>query len=491
MTELRVLQIEDVEDDAILVAHELKRGGWTPRCTRVETVHDLRAALVGHSWDLITSDFGLPRFDAPSALAIVQEYTVDVPFIIVSGSIPDVAVSAAMKAGAHDFISKGDLRRLVPAVRRELNEARSRQARRFAESRFKTLARSLDGMVVTVDHELVVDGVFGRGLDGGVPEARDYLGKRVRDLFEADERDAVEASCRRALAGTDVVHELTRHGAEDVTHLELVISPMLDPDGSVTGIVGHLHDVTEQKKLQAQVVTSDRMATIGTLAAGVAHEINNPLTALLSNLHMLGRDLHKLTEGHFPEPTLLAEMTEILDDADTAAGMVRTIAADLRTVSRQGEEKPWPVSVSKVMESALRMARNQIQPRARIVREYDDVPPAMAVESALGQVFLNLLVNAAQAIPEGDVMHQEIRVRVYADHKAGRIIAEVTDTGHGIPEAVKQRIFTPFFTTKASGVGTGLGLAICHRIVASFGGDITVESSEGLGATFRVSLPLA
>jgi signal transduction histidine kinase len=496
MDELRVLQIEDEEDDAILIANELRRGGYSPRCTRVETVPELRSALAHGHYDLITSDFGMPRFDAPSALSVVQETTsADVPFIIVSGTIPDTAVSHALKAGAHDFVSKNDLKRLVPAVRRELAEARSRRARRVAEARFQTLTRSLDGLVMATAPDLVIEAVHGRGLPGGLHLPDPSTGMHVRDCFPGADRVLVEAACARVLERAargvidDELLELTRAVEDGFLHFQLTISPLIADDDEPPGVLLYLRDISEQRRLQGQVVASDRMATIGTLTAGIAHEINNPLSALLSNLHLLGRELARVRTGQPLTSATLEEMAEIHADADAAAAMVLTIAGDLRTFSRQAEEIPRPVSVTRVLDSSLRMARNAIQPRAVTVRDYADVPPVLGVESSLGQVFLNLLVNAAQAIPEGHSDRHQVRVAVCVEGE--HVCVSITDTGHGMTEAVKRRIFTPFFTTKPSGVGTGLGLSICQRIVSSFGGDISVESELGRGTTFRVRLPAA
>jgi signal transduction histidine kinase len=492
MESLQVLQIEDDEDHALLIEHELRRGGFEPECTRVDTVHELREVLTRQPFDLITSDYGLPRFDAPSALSVVREFPLDdVPFIIVSGSIPDTAVSQAMKAGAHDFVSKSDLKRLAPAVRRELKEARSRKARRLAEARFRTLARSLDGLVVTLDRDLVIDGVYGRGLLGAPPPPEALIGASVREFFQGHEQDEIERTCRAVLAGS-ASGEATLHLGRTLhgvpAYIEVVISPMLEPDGRVVGLLGSIRDVSEQRKLQAQVVASDRLATIGTLAAGVAHEINNPLSALLSNLHVLGRDVARLAGGDTLTPNVLTELAEIIGDANAAAAMVLTIAGDLRTFARQGDEVPGPVSPRKVLESALRMVRNQVEAKARLVRQLDETPPVLAIESGLGQVFLNLLVNAAQAIPDGEHERHEIRVRLHDEPETGHVVVSISDTGQGMTDSVKQRLFSPFFTTKPSGVGTGLGLSICKRLITSFGGAISVTSQVGEGTTFVVRL---
>ena len=495
MSSLRVLQIEDDEDHARIVERELRRGGYETQCTRVDTAPDLRAALATKTFDLITSDYSLPRFDAPSALSVVREFPLeDVPFIIVSGTIPDTAASSAMKAGAHDFVSKSDLRRLVPAVRRELKEAQARSAGRLAEARFRTLAQSLDGTVVVIDRELTVGGVHGRRLLLDGHARAEVVGASVRALFRAGEQDEVEACCRRVLAGAgaaeEVLHFGRRHGDGAVV-IEVTISPMVEAEGVPTGLVAFVRDVTEQRRLQAQVVASDRMATIGTLAAGIAHEINNPLSALLSNLHMLARDVQRLADGQALTPPFLSELTELVGDSNAAAAMVRTIAADLRTFARHSEDAPGPVAVKSVLESALRMARCRVEARAHVVRDYRDVPPVVAVESSLGQVFLNLLVNAAQAIPDGGRDRHEVRVSLSEERATRHVVVGITDTGVGISDAAKERLFSPFFTTKPSGVGTGLGLSICKRIIASFGGGISVESTLGQGATFTVRLRVA
>jgi CheY-like chemotaxis protein len=228
------------------------------------------------------------------------------------------------------------------------------------------------------------------------------------------------------------------------------------------------------------------MTSMGTLAAGVAHEINNPLAATMANLEFARRELQPLGE-HVPN---LAETLDALKDASETADRVRLIVRDLKVFTRADEERRAPVDVRLVLESAVRMVWNEIRHRATLQRKYDDIPPVLANEARLGQVFLNLLVNAAQAIPEGHAEANVIGLRVATD-AAGRVVVEVRDTGVGIPPAVRDHVFEPFYTTKAVGVGTGLGLAICQRIVAEMEGEIGLDSEVGQGTTFRVTLPAA
>jgi len=177
--------------------------------------------------------------------------------------------------------------------------------------------------------------------------------------------------------------------------------------------------------------------------------------------------------------------------ATEAAGRVRDIVRDLKLFSRSDEDQEkHPLDLRTVVEAALRMAKNDIRHRARVVKEYGPAPPVPAQEWRLVQVFLNLLINAAEAIPAGGVERNEIRVRTGSD-EAGRAVVEIRDTGHGIPPEILGRIFDPFFTAKQNGDGTGLGLAICDRLVKALGGTIDVESVPGEGSRFRVVLPAA
>jgi PAS domain S-box-containing protein len=264
-------------------------------------------------------------------------------------------------------------------------------------------------------------------------------------------------------------------------------SLMLGPvraGADVVAAIAIARDITHKKQTEAQLIVSDRMASVGTLAAGVAHEINNPLAAVLANLELAQRDIARLALR-----TPVGELGELVREARDAADRVRQIVRDLRVFSRAEEEQHGPVDVRSVLESTLRIAGNEIRHRARLVRDFDEVPAVLGNESRLGQVFLNLVVNAAQAIPEGQAESNDITVRVRRGGQ--RVAIDVIDTGSGMSSEVMRRLFTPFFTTKPVGVGTGLGLSICQRIVSAMGGEIRVDSALGRGSTFTVLLPTA
>jgi signal transduction histidine kinase len=249
-------------------------------------------------------------------------------------------------------------------------------------------------------------------------------------------------------------------------------------------IMAITRDLTERMHIQQRLRIADRMASVGMLAAGVAHEINNPLAYVTANLGYLGEALKRLDPGTIDNA---AELGDVLEEAHEGCERIRQIVRDLKMFSREDEAPSRPVELKRVLESSINMAWNEIRHRARLVKDFTEVPPVLAKESRLGQVFLNLLVNAAQAIPEGGADRNEIRVTLRSE--ADRVLVEVRDTGSGIPPETLPRIFDPLFTTKPVGIGTGLGLSISHSIVRGMGGEITVDSVIGKGTTFTVSLP--
>jgi signal transduction histidine kinase/ligand-binding sensor domain-containing protein len=245
----------------------------------------------------------------------------------------------------------------------------------------------------------------------------------------------------------------------------------------------------ELQATRERLVHAEKMAAVGTLAAGVGHEINNPLAFIIANLNYASEEVREAAQEEGKRERW-AEVEEALGEALQGADRVRRIVQDLRTFSRLAPEHRERVELHAVLDSTLSVADGQVRPRARVVKDYGAVPPVLVDESRLGQVFLNLLMNAAQAIPEGHPQANEIRVSTRQDER-GRAVVSVRDTGTGIAPEVLPRIFEPFFTTKPVGVGTGLGLSICHTYVQAMGGEIRVQSELGRGATFEVVLPPA
>ncbi len=257
-----------------------------------------------------------------------------------------------------------------------------------------------------------------------------------------------------------------------------------DARGWALRMAGTHTDISARKRMELQLLVSDRMASLGTLAACVAHEINNPLACALGSLDVVGVEAMRLGWGDADR----GRLAPAIDLARESIARVLEIAADLKAFSRVEEvDRREPVDVRAVLDRAIRLANNEIRHRATLRRSYAEVPPVEANASRLGQVFLNLLVNAAQAIRTGDSGSNWIAVTVASD--AGKVVVEIADSGEGMERGVRARIFEPFFTTKATGAGVGLGLSICQGIVAGLGGEIAVESAPGAGSRFRVTLP--
>jgi len=311
---------------------------------------------------------------------------------------------------------------------------------------------------------------------------------QVHDRIHPEDRDRavqdLERSIRERTPWT-CDYRLVVGGRVRLVHSRGAV--VLDAAGLATRMVGTVQDVTEKKEAEARIMLADRLVSVGTLALGVAHEINNPLASITANLDMMAEGIRQLPG---PGTAAVRDLEEMTVEAREGAERVRKIVRGLKTFSRGDEAQPVALDLKRVLEVAINMAFNTIRQRARLVKDYGDAPAVVADEGRLGQVFINLLVNAAQSFPEGQVERNEIRVvtRTLAD---GRALVEVRDTGAGIPADVIDRIFDPFFTTRAVGVGTGLGLSICHGIVTSLGGELTAQSDGHKGSVFRVVLPAA
>ncbi|WP_309891590.1 ATP-binding protein [Archangium sp.] len=242
-----------------------------------------------------------------------------------------------------------------------------------------------------------------------------------------------------------------------------------------------VRDITQQRESEARLRLNERMASIGMLAAGVAHEINNPLAFVSGNLGFIQGELRR------PEPLeeLRGELLEAVTEAREGAERMRLIVQSLQSLSRGDPVASQPLELHEVLETSIHLVQGKVCSRARLVRDYGELPQVQGNAVQLAQVFVNLLVNAAQAMPAsgGEI---QLTTRVHDD---ARVRVEVRDTGCGIPPESLERIFEPFFTTKPVGEGTGLGLPISHGIIRALGGELSVESTVGEGTTFRILLP--
>jgi PAS domain S-box-containing protein len=379
------------------------------------------------------------------------------------------------------------------------------QALLRSEARFRALIERAPDAVTVMRDERVLYANPAAVATLGYDDVSELVGTTIADLLHPDELARVRMRMAKVFEGASLPPTEYRFMRRDgsLVHAE-VVSMLIEYDGAPAQL-SMMRDVTERIQLQARLLQTDRLVSVGTLAAGVAHEINNPLAYLLTNIDVvrqrklpeIARTLERLAEQSSDAAVRaeakslrakLDDALEMLDVAREGADRVRSIVRDLKTFSRADEDVAGPVDVRRVLEASIQMAWNELRHRARLVKRYEDVPTVDGSESRLGQVFLNLLVNAAQALPVGHAGEHEIRVATSRDSD-GRVVVSVTDTGPGIPPHLLRRLFDPFFTTKPVGVGTGLGLSICKGIVTSLGGHIDVESELGKRTTFRVVLP--
>ena len=257
------------------------------------------------------------------------------------------------------------------------------------------------------------------------------------------------------------------------------------------------HDLTEKLRVEQQGIQNDRLASMGALAAGIAHEINNPTAYVISNLDYLqewsedlARELAQVPGVPSRLTQSLAEMKDVLSECQVGGGRIRDIVRDMRVFSHTAGEELAPVDVATCLNVVLRMANNELKHTARLEKHYADaLPLVLASEGRLSQVFLNLIINAVQAMRSAGRADNVLGVLATRDGKWVRI--DISDTGTGIPPDVLPRIFEPFFTTKPTGSGTGLGLSISQSILQKMGGEMRVRSEVGQGTTFTLLLPCA
>jgi signal transduction histidine kinase/CheY-like chemotaxis protein len=282
---------------------------------------------------------------------------------------------------------------------------------------------------------------------------------------------------------------ILREGQEVSVELRATVRNL--DDGTFAFVL--CRDISRDLEKERARATQERLATVGSLAAGVAHEINNPLAYVIANVQYA---LDGITQWQMQATESMsdtdrerrrAQIKEALYEANEGARRVQRIVADLKTLARQGEDRLEPIDVEKTLHWAIGVTMAEIRHRAKLVKNFEAIPPVRGDEARLGQVFVNILLNAAQAIEPGHAHENEIIVNTSAPE--GRVIIEVLDSGMGIPEQNLTKIFDPFFTTKPRGVGTGLGLSICHEIIASMRGSLTAANRPTGGARFVVELP--
>ncbi|MBK9518571.1 MAG: PAS domain S-box protein [Anaeromyxobacter sp.] len=391
-----------------------------------------------------------------------------------------VALGVALGAALAVVVALGWLWWRLQLARWERRRERALAERAALQDRLDLLSRHANDMMILADGQQVVVDVNDRACEALGYAREELVGRTLRELRDPTTLAEQPLLTADQLEQGGAVFE-TRYRRQDGSTFPVEVSIRIAPFGGQRFVQGIVRDITERRRLELELQLADRMASVGSLAAGVAHEVNNPLAYVLANLDFALADLAR-------EKPDMPEVRHALVEAREGAVRVRQVVRDLKTFSHGDEADRRPVDVRRVLQTAVGMAQNEIRQRARLSLELADIPPVLGSEHRLGQAFLNLLVNAAQAINPGAPERNLVNAST-ALAEDGRVMVEIADTGGGIPAEALPRIFDPFFTTRPVGSGIGLGLSIVHAIVTDLGGEVRVRSEPGQGSIFTVLLP--
>ena len=481
---LCILHLEDDPNDAALVAAALESGGIRCVITRVQDRDEFVAALERGGVDLILSDFSLPDFDGLSALAIVRANYRSIPLILVSGTLGEELAIDSFKSGATDYVLKERMARLVPAVRRAMKEVQDRAANRQTEMELQESEQRLEIVFNESPMGIALVGVEGHPILTN-PALQEMLGYTADELGRMHFKEFTHPEdCAKDLALYEDVIQGKREGYQlekryirkdaKVVWARLTVTLARRRTAHAHFVIGMVEDITENRHLQSQFIEAQKMEVIGHLASGVAHDFNNILAVIMgySDLTMqkLGAD-----------GELRSYLETIRASAQRAAGLTR----QLLVFSRRQTVQLVVLDLNVVIQDLDKMLRRLIDENIEMtIVPGKQLGRVKADSGYIGQLLMNLAVNARDAMPNGgrltiateNVTLDDGFVRSHAGAITGEcVMFSVSDTGTGMTEEVKARLFEAFFTTKPKGKGTGLGLATCQTIVQQSGGYIEVS----------------
>jgi two-component system cell cycle sensor histidine kinase/response regulator CckA len=495
---LHVLLLEDRPTDAELIVYELERSDFVPDWTRVDTEPGFLAAL-SPSLDVILCDYQMPAFSALRALELLRERGLDVPFIVVSGSIGEETAIDLLKRGADDYLLKDRLSRLGQAVQRAIDERKLRAAKRDAE---RALGRAEERIRFALEASRV--GVWEADLKSGRVQWSEMLEslhglppggfagtfQAFLQLVEPNDRRAVAQTLEgatRSRADSNILYR-TRWPDGSVRWISGNGRTFCDDAGVPTRAAGIALDVTERIRLEDQYRQAQKMEAVGQLAGGIAHDFNNLLTAIDGYCSLLADSTNL-------EPTQQEYVGEVRRAATRATGLTRQLLAFSRRQILEPRVIDLRESVGGLEPMLKRLIGEDIEISVRSVHERQTVK---ADPGQIEQVIMNLAINARDAMPKGGKLLLEVRPVIISESYLRQgttvlagpyVMLAVSDTGEGIDAMTQGRVFEPFFTTKQKGKGTGLGLSTVYGIVKQSEGYIWLYSEPGIGTTFKVYLP--
>lgn len=488
---LQVLHLEDNVTDAELFRALLEEEWPGCRIRRVQTRVEFLDAIRAGPFSLILSDFSLPQFDGLSALSLAREHAPATPFIFLSGAIGEERAIESLKRGASDYVIKDRPGRLIPAIRQALDRIEVLELRRRAENELRNQASLLDkakDAIFSTDlaHRIAYWNFSAERLYGWT--AAEVFGRPLHELGLGHDPARVLAARGRLFATGEWRGDFRlRAKSGSVIHVESTWSLVPDDEGQPRSILFIDTDTTERKKLEARLLRADRLESIGMLAGGVAHDLNNVLAPILMGSELLRQSLADQTQ------------LDILASVESSAQHGKALVQQLTTFARGGEGEHSKVHVAPIIKDVRRLLHQGLPPGIKVVAVcVDPLWPIQGDPTQIKQLLLNLCFNARDAMPNGGRLEIRARNTVVDDALAGlhpgtqpgpHLLMSVNDTGMGIPAGIVEKIFDPFFTTKEIGKGTGLGLSTVAGIVKSHGGFLKVESQVGQGTEFQLFLP--
>jgi two-component system cell cycle sensor histidine kinase/response regulator CckA len=485
----RLLHLEDNPTDSELVGLALREAGLDWDVVRVESRDAFVAALEQGGFNAVVSDYSLPSFNGLEALRETRKRSPELAFLFFTGTLGEERAVEALKAGATDFVAKERRDRLAPAVQRAVKEAEERSARRQAEEQYRLLFDSNPHAIWVFDPETLA---FLAVNDATVRQygysRSELLGMTIKDIRPPEEVSGLMAELKTPAWPKSDWLRVWKHRRKDGSVIDVETGANAITFQGRQAVLVLAHDVTEKKKLEAQLLQSQKMEAIGQLAGGVAHDFNNLLGVITGYTDLLLKDLGAQHPG-----TRRAE--QIRKAADKAAGLTRQLLA----FSRKQVLQPRVLDLNVVVLDVEKMLHRLIGEDIQLVTVLGEgLGRVKADPGQIEQVIVNLSVNARDAMPRGGKLIIESANVELDGHYVGTrtevtagpyAMLAVSDTGHGMDTETMSHIFEPFYTTKEEGKGTGLGLSTVFGIVKQSCGHVSVYSEVGKGTTFRVYLP--
>ena len=489
--DVRVLLVEDSEDDALLLIRQLVRAGMRPVHRRVDSAADLTRALDEEAWDVVISDYVMPGFSGLDAVRLIRQRHSQLPVVVVSGTVGEEVAVETIRAGANDYVMKDNLTRLATSVEREVREALARReheavdrALQYAERRFEGVLDAVPTAIVIVDergrvvransHVAITFGYDPSELEGQPIEV--LIPEAFRDVHVAHRRGYLENPSTRMMGMGRDLRARRKDGSE--VPVEVGLATIRSADELL--VVAAATDISFRLELETQLLQAQKLEAIGRLAGGVAHDFNNLLTAINGYAELVASELPA-------DSTVREDVEEIRRAGERGATLVRQLLA----FGRAQQLRPQRLATAEVVTDLEPLLRRLVTEAIELDLSADPTtPPILVDRTQLERVLVNLTVNARDAMPEGGRLTIRVAPGLTASG-AGQAVLTVVDSGGGMDAATKERLFTPFFSTKPVGQGAGLGLATVHGIVSQSGGTIDVNSETGRGTSFSIRFPAA